>query len=99
MPFEQRRVERQSRRARLDDEPDVDHRDTTRARRRCEAAGVLDHVLLAGMGRRAGRGEGAALADDVVLHVLNDERATLGVERQVLGERRLRMTTGWLSTL
>ena len=41
---------------------------------------VLDRVLLAAMLWRTGGRKGAALHDDVVLHVLDDERAARGVE-------------------
>ena len=88
--LEERRVEGQSRRAGLDDEPDMDDGDAARPRRRGEPAHVLDDALRAGVRRRAGGGEGAALADDVVLHVLDDQGAAARIERQVLGQRRRR---------
>ena len=53
--------------------------------------------LRAGMRRRAGIGEGAALADDVVLHVLNDERAAPRVERRPSASEA--GGRGWRSTL
>ncbi len=88
--FEQRRVERQARRAGLDDEPDMDDDDAARPRRGGEAAHVVDDALRAGVGGRAGGGEGAALTDDVVLQVLDDQGAAARIERQFLGDRRRR---------
>src|SRR6185312_9197392 len=52
--LEQRRVERQSRRAWLDNKPDVDHDDAAGARRGGEATRVLNHVLLTRMRGRPG---------------------------------------------
>ena len=48
-----------------------------------EPANVLDHVLLAGVLRRAALGERAAVGHDVVLHVLDDEGAPRGVEGRI----------------
>ena len=58
------------------------------ASRRGETANVLDHVLRFRMRRRSGRGEGAALAHHVVLHVLNDEDGAARVEIEPLPRRQ-----------
>ena len=59
------------------------------ARRRGDPADVFDDVLRFRMGRRSGRGESAAIAHRVVLHVLNDQdgAARVEIEARRLGRR------------
>ena len=79
-PLEQRRIQRDTGRARLDDEPDMNDGNPMRARRRRDVANVFDHVLRFRVRGRAGCGESPALAHRVVLHVLNDEDGAMRVE-------------------
>src|SRR5690606_31460304 len=80
--FEQRRVQGHAARIVLDDEPDMDdgHADTPALVG--EATGILDRVLLAAMLRCTGGGKRAAIYHHVVLHVLDDQRATAWVEAE-----------------
>ena len=65
-------IELQPRGPRLDDVPDVDHRSPRRAEDLGQRLDVAHHVLGRGVGWGARVGEGAALDDQVVLHVLDD---------------------------
>src|ERR1700741_4365366 len=82
--FEQRRVQSDTGRARLDDEPDMDDDDAARARRGGEAPASFDHPLLPGMRGCAGLGESTAIHDYVVLHVLDDHGAAAWVNLHIL---------------
>src|SRR5208282_1223168 len=89
--FEQRRVERETGRARFDNEPHVYDHHTACSAGLGQAADVLDDVLLASVLWRARGGEGAPFHHHVVMHVLNDERAARWVERKTaLGAGTLR---------
>ena len=66
------------------DEPDVDHDNAARARDVREPADIVDDALLRGAWAGApGIGEGAAVHDDVVLQVLDDQGAALRIELHV----------------
>src|SRR5262249_50210605 len=82
--LEQRRVQLETRRARLDDVPDVDDRDASLAARRSEILDVLDDVLLLRTLRGARIGPDAPFDHDVVLQVLDQHRAAGGIELQLV---------------
>ena len=82
--FEQRRVEREAGRARLDDEPDMDDHHAAGAADIRQPADIVDHILLACMLRRAGGSKRPAVHHDVVLHILDDERAARRIQRHAL---------------
>ncbi len=81
--LEEGRVQLETRRALVDDVPDVDHRHAGGASRGCDRLDVRDHLLalgvLGGPGPVTAR-ERAPGHDHVVLEVLDDQRALLRVE-------------------
>ena len=79
---EERRVELQAWSALLDDVVHVDDGNALRPGRLRKRLDVLDDVLLLRVLRRPGLGERAALDDDVVLQVLDDQRTAARVELQ-----------------
>ena len=79
-------------RAGLDQHPDMQHHDAAPARHLGQPRGIGDDVLGPGMVGRAGGGKGAAVDDDVVLQVLQDQGGTRrvdpGVEPRAKVQRR-----------
>ena len=66
----------------LVDVPDVDHGRAGAAERAGEPSGALDHTVLGRERRRARGGEGAVLADCVVLEVDDEQRRAPRIELQ-----------------
>jgi hypothetical protein len=81
--LEERRVQLQAGRTRLDDVVHVDHRDPRRAGRCSEVLDVLDDVLLLRVLGRAAVGEGPAFDDHVVLEILDDQDALARIDGEV----------------
>ncbi len=79
-PVKQPAIPFECRVPRFADEPDVDHLPPGPAAGLRDLAAVFDDVLFAGMGGGSAVGKGAAIHDDVVLHVLNDHRGLCGVD-------------------